>query len=357
MSGRLAELVEELDRDALDRSIDIFVLDHDMGGGANRYRRELLANAVARGSNTCCVTWDISSRRYWLELRTGEQHREVECVDGAELLSIGRRLRVQELWLNNLVSFTDPLAFLDVVFALLQQSGARLVLPLHDYFSVCPSFNLIDDRRRSCGVPALDVCRNCLPHVELLLAGQTRERSIDSWRAGWAKLLDGADRIIVFSDISRTLLLRAFPDVPYSKLEFLPHRVQYVAERNFDVNLDMPLRIAAVGELSVAKGGEVVAALFRHLRTRGQEASLIVIGSIPGSDAFGIPATGRYTVENLPGLLQQHGVNVCLVPSIWPETFCYVAEELMALRMPLIVFAGGAPAERVARYGWGCRNR
>jgi len=39
-----------------------------------------------------------------------------------------------------------------------------------------------------------------------------------------------------------------------------------------------------------------------------------------------------------------------LLPSIWPETFSYVAEELMQLGVPLAVFNMGAPAERVAQY-------
>jgi glycosyltransferase involved in cell wall biosynthesis len=39
-----------------------------------------------------------------------------------------------------------------------------------------------------------------------------------------------------------------------------------------------------------------------------------------------------------------------LFPSIGPETFSYVCEELMQLEVPLAVYDIGAPPERVARY-------
>jgi len=42
-----------------------------------------------------------------------------------------------------------------------------------------------------------------------------------------------------------------------------------------------------------------------------------------------------------------------LIPSICPETFCYTAEEIMLMEMPLAVFDLGAPAERVRNYNKG----
>ena len=38
------------------------------------------------------------------------------------------------------------------------------------------------------------------------------------------------------------------------------------------------------------------------------------------------------------------------MPSVCPETYSYVTDEIMAMDMPIVVFGIGAPAERVARY-------
>lgn len=42
-----------------------------------------------------------------------------------------------------------------------------------------------------------------------------------------------------------------------------------------------------------------------------------------------------------------------LFPSIWPETFSYVAQELVELDLPVACFDLGAPAERLRNYSKG----
>jgi glycosyltransferase involved in cell wall biosynthesis len=42
-----------------------------------------------------------------------------------------------------------------------------------------------------------------------------------------------------------------------------------------------------------------------------------------------------------------------LFPSICPETFSYVIEEMMLLRLPIVAFDLGAPAERLRDYDLG----
>jgi len=67
----------------------------------------------------------------------------------------------------------------------------------------------------------------------------------------------------------------------------------------------------------------------------------------------GIRVLGSYELSELPQLIQNSGANVFLLPSIVPETFSFVCEELMHLGVPLVVFDIGAPPERVASYSRG----
>jgi len=46
-------------------------------------------------------------------------------------------------------------------------------------------------------------------------------------------------------------------------------------------------------------------------------------------------------------------VNVGFFPSIWPETFSFVVQEMMDMGVPLCCFDLGAPAERVGSYRLG----
>jgi glycosyltransferase involved in cell wall biosynthesis len=82
--------------------------------------------------------------------------------------------------------------------------------------------------------------------------------------------------------------------------------------------------------------------------------TLIVIGPFDGwLRGRQVTVTGPYKVEDLPSILTEFGVNICFLPSIWPETYSYVTSELMALDMPLCCFDLGAPAERVRDYDKG----
>jgi len=69
--------------------------------------------------------------------------------------------------INNLVSFDDPEAIVSWVLAN-KAGGVNVRVMLHDYYFVCPSFTLLDETRRYCGVPALDRCKSCLPKNDTL---------------------------------------------------------------------------------------------------------------------------------------------------------------------------------------------
>ena len=80
-------------------------------------------------------------------------------------------------------------------------------------------------------------------------------------------------------------------------------------------------------------------------------ATGVVLGTldIPFSSSR-LTVTGEYKREELPDLIEAHGINMFLFPSIWPETFSYVVAEMTALRLPIVAFDLGAPAERLRSY-------
>ena len=61
--------------------------------------------------------------------------------------------------------------------------------------------------------------------------------------------------------------------------------------------------------------------------------------------------TGAYRHEDLVDLIEAHGVNLLFFPSICPETFSYVTEEMIRLDLPIVAFDLGAPGERLRNYG------
>ena len=57
--------------------------------------------------------------------------------------------------------------------------------------------------------------------------------------------------------------------------------------------------------------------------------------------------TGTYRRDDLVDLIEANGINLFFFPSICPETFSYVTEEMIRLDVPIVAFDLGAPGERL----------
>jgi glycosyltransferase involved in cell wall biosynthesis len=79
-----------------------------------------------------------------------------------------------------------------------------------------------------------------------------------------------------------------------------------------------------------------------------------VIGTLDAAPASRqLVVTGPYQRDHLADLIEAHRINMILFPSICPETFSYVIEEMMLLRLPIVAFDLGAPGERLRDYDLG----
>jgi glycosyltransferase involved in cell wall biosynthesis len=253
---------------------------------------------------------------------------------------------------NDLVGWPRPLAAVAFLRSLAERKDVHARVLIHDFYPVCPSYTLLDDSNRFCGVPAdLADCRRCLPgnpHAHL-------QADPGQWRSDWGGLLEVADEVICFSASSREILIRAYPALA-NRVLVRPHEPVTTIERSARVMAGRPLTVGVIGGINVAKGARVVMDLCEHLRSAAPAARVVVIGEVDPAEQRRFPNLtihGRYAAANLTTLVEHHGVNACLLPSIWPETFSYVTQEIMSLELPLVCFDVGAPPERVRDYPYG----
>jgi glycosyltransferase involved in cell wall biosynthesis len=134
----------------------------------------------------------------------------------------------------------------------------------------------------------------------------------------------------------------------------VPHVLEHVQLRRIGLkNPGWPV-IGIVGAISRPKGADVVRSLADHISRTGAGARIVIIGTIEGGVRRDVvTVTGPYLQAQLPDLLEAHGVNLGFFPSIWPETFSYVTEEMMKMGLPMLAFDLGAPGERVSKYAFG----
>src|SRR5688572_14533812 len=131
------------------------VFDHDMGGGANQYRRDLIARWVDAGTAGILCTYHLPTLEYHVHVyMPGGHHDELRASSFVALEPLLQDERVVELFVNSPVSFDQPIVFADWLARMKARRPAlRLTITAHDYFAACPSFVLLNAEGRFCGVP------------------------------------------------------------------------------------------------------------------------------------------------------------------------------------------------------------
>ncbi|MFC1955010.1 FkbM family methyltransferase [Chloroflexota bacterium] len=329
------------------------IIDHNLGGGANHYREVWIKTQHESDIVVVLVYYDLNYSHYRIRYLAEDSEQEWFAGSPSVLSDVAGSLAFCEVFFNNAYSFPDPLLIPSLLPEFKERSGAKITIAIHDYFPVCPAYTLLNDRGMFCRIPDMYECRACLSKNKGDFFHLARYKDIDEWRATWGYCLKEATRILCFSKSSVELVTRAYPDLDPAKFEVKPHNVDYL-DAKAHVRLGSRLNIGVVGNLSEHKGAGVIREIVNLIDRDVMPVSVTVIGamgSVPESAT--IRVTGEYKREDLPMIIEQTGANVFFVPSVWPETFCYVAEELMALGLPVSVFNVGAPPERISKYDKG----
>lgn len=333
----------------------VLFVDHDLGGGANKYRQERTAQLLAQGYGVMTLTTQINILSDVLVLDVPGHQQRVRLHDMRPVFDWIERLGVVKIIYNNAVSLPHPL---DVMQAMVQarfRSGVNLEFCVHDFFAVCPSQHLIDFRGVYCDIPEASACHQCLARNKRSFVPVYAGVAIDQWREIWLQAMLASDEVRVFSESSRRLLIKAFPMLAKAgQVKVVPHAVAGASMDLKPIVQNAVLHVGVVGHINHEKGSRIVKDMVQHIEAGGIEARVSLLGSIdvPVS-ARCFNDTGPYSSGELHEKLLSLGVNICLVPSVCPETFSYVSQELIRLGMPVVCFDVGAPPERVAPYRYG----
>ena len=335
----------------------MLILDHSLGGGANIYTHEKIKKELEKNKNILLLNYDFYSHCFTLTHYYKNDVHRFKITPFEALKSFIRYFDINEIFINNLVSFKNPLEILSWIEELVQSSKAKLVVPIHDFYPLCPSYNLLNEKGVYCEVPSLETCKSCMsknmqewrnfysgPEVDMLL-----------WRKRWENILSLSSEILLFSHASKEIFLKAYPAIEDDKIKLIPHTVEGIIPLNLQKDPNKTTTtIGILGAIDYIKGSEIIKQMVQIIERDQLDIDVVVIGEISEpikSKHFKV--TGRYEREYLPAIIQEQQVDIFLIPSIWPETFSYTTQEIMMMELPLMVFNHGAPAERVKKYNKG----
>lgn len=335
------------------------IIDHSIGGGANEYTKTLLSKeeiAIVVSYNMELGNYIIAFCRQNTDgiYCTVENIKKVEQVIGC--------FCVKEIVINNLVSHAKVLNLLDFLLEIKRKkSDIDFTFLVHDFFCICPMYNLLSYEIKYCNVPSdFNYCDNCM-QINPLIKGQVPfvqhdypNLTIALWRDKFGKILEHASKIVCFSHNSKQIVQACYQGLSKDKFEVSPHVVGWVRPVAIKKTSEK-INIAIIGNLTIHKGAHVVALLANFIEYHELNMKIHIFGDIlEPYESFDFIKTvvkyGKYEKTDLPRLMEDNEIDIVFIPSIWPETFSYTSEEAMKMQLPIAVFDLGAPAERVKLY-------
>jgi GT2 family glycosyltransferase len=228
-----------------------------------------------------------------------------------------------------------------------------VVLSFHDFYSLCPTVNLVTNQLRYCGGECESVdgdCASSLWPKEDVVPIKGAWNVV--WRESVSRMLGYCDAFVTTSAGARQLLTDAYPEIA-PRFVVIPHgrdfsrfvRVGSIPARG------QPLRLLVPGNIAFHKGAHILKELAELDHRR--EIELHFLGVCDEVlQGIGIHH-GPYNRDDFIKKVETIRPHLGAILSIWPETYIHTLTEMWACGLPVVAFDIGAAGERLRTHGGG----
>jgi len=338
-----------------DNNRAILFVDHELGGGANLYREKYIKQQLQEGNKFLLLTYDARKIEYHIKYYYKRYEISYKSDSLNEIKGLLEFIGIGKIVLSQIVSYENPLDFLEFIRNVKKDKQCGLEVLIHDYYSVCQIFVLLDWKNEYCNVSNFQKCNECLSKKKGENSGCIQIKKQEIWRNAWQDFLNDADEVIVFSNASKEIVKKAYGNFPEEKIKVVPHDVENFKAINIrKQSKNHPFTIGVLGGINHVKGSGIIKEMVDMIERKKLNIRIVIIGSfIESIKSDKLKVLGKYDREEIPFLAAENEIDVFFIPSIWPETFSYTTEEIMQMGYPLAVFDLGAPAERIKKYAKG----
>ena len=231
----------------------------------------------------------------------------------------------------------------------------RLDIPydvhVHDYAWLCGRVALVGPTQRYCGEPDVARCEACVADTGSLI---DEDISVSALRRRSALLFARARRILVPSADTAARISRHFPSI---NAQVQPHEDDATVPEPLPVAPSKCCRVCVIGAIGVQKGFQVLLDCARDAAERALPLEFVVVGhSIDDRRLLAtgrVFVTGEFAPEEATALIRAQNATIALLPSIWPETWCFALGDAWRAGLRVVAFDIGAQAERIRQTGRG----
>lgn len=319
----------------------ILFFDHNLGGGTEKYFFNQIHD-IDDNHLIIRVQYFLANKTYTISTFVNSKEINIKNLNLEFLLKKLDLLNIEKIAVNNIVSYPKVKKILEYI----SSKNIYTILKIHDFYSICPNWTLLDENNDFCNVCDDDkICKKCEKKFKLRCEDIKENFTIQKWRNLWGNFIyKNVDEVEIFSPYSSNIFLKAYPFAK-DKIKLLPHKIRPFPKYN----------IAILGNLSIHKGAKIIKNLVRYLYLKGiNEFHFILIGQNPKNiQSELLTVIGSYKRDNLLNILDANKINAIMIPSICPETFSYTTAEAIASGYPVLCFNLGGQADQVIKYSKG----
>lgn len=317
-------------------------LAHAIGGGADHWLEHRIKEDLERARPSVVLRVG-GPRRFQLEVISAQGRCIGQTDDFITVQSLLAILPRRCVVYSCGVGDPDPVDLPRLLCSLLREDDSAEML-FHDFFPLSPSYTLLDHDGiyRGAVVPP----REDRAHAARRLDGSPV--TLEQWQTTWKCFAERAE-LVTFSEDSATHVSAVWPDLE-NRIKVRAHRLRHDIPR-----LPTPAPVAkpvlaVLGNIGAQKGAGLLQTLARRLdKDPDAVLRLVLIGNIDPSYVLpeSVPIHGSYAVQDIPQLVERYGITQWLIPSVWPETFCYTVHEALSTGLPVLAFDLGAQGAAV----------
>ncbi len=326
------------------------IFHSELAGGSNIYIQRYAEHRRNEKAVTVLIRYRRSTKLYQVEYQWGKYKALLDMKSLDEVFAFCDTMELNQVIVNHLVTYPNIRDHLKKIREYAEEKGIRLMAMVHDYYLICPSMYLMNEKEDYCGVHSLSECEQCLKNQQ----GYSLQdfSSVREWRSAWRSFLLACQEVRVFSQDSARLVKKAYGGLDQIQVLPVQHTVLPKIKKEFKTT--ETLNIGLLGTLTDFKGLQLISQMVQMAKEQKLPVQFVLCGSAMGKlKSRGLIQTGRYQIEKLPGLIYQHDIDLFFIASIYPETFSYTTQEALEMGMPVACLPLGAPAERVSRYDKG----
>ncbi len=232
------------------------------------------------------------------------------------------------------------------------------ILSFHDFYTICPTVNLLDENLVFCGGSCTATDGRCpTPIWSKYCLTNLKHYFVKTWQQNMANMFEYVDAFVTTAPSAKALMTKIYPDLDRALFRVIPHGRDFPhlqTEPTFVLRppkANQPLRILFPGNIGSSKGAELIVAIkkldlenrleFHFLgRTRHFLKSVGILH-------------GTYNRSDFDQWMQKIRPHCVGIFSIWPETYCHTLTESWASGVPVVAINKGAVGERISRHGCG----